>query len=425
MGQVAEQKKEETKRTRRGNGEGSITKRKSDGLWQSSITIGINPKTGDPQRKFFYGKERKDVAKKLNIALVDLANNNLSDSKNLTTGNWLEIWLETYGKINLKPRTYESYESFIRLHIKPDLGKIKLKDLKSRDVQKLYNNKFKNGRTDKKGGLGVRSVERIHTVLNLALNQAVAEKYIPTNPTKGAKLPKKDNNKEARFFTLEEQEKFIAYLNEASRYDFAMLLDLGTGLRRGELLALKWIDVNWEQKTLKIRRSLGRTKDKDDLTKSTLTLDSPKTKKSNRLVPIPEPLFVKLQEYKNTQDKTKKIAGKLWKENGLIFCTDLGKPLEPRNFNRRFDSLTEKAKIVDVSPHCMRHTYATRLLESNVHIKVVQELLGHSSITMTLDLYSHVIDNVKQEAIAQLNQFLIIKEKSPSQETQEEDKEKE
>lgn len=424
MVQAAEQKKEETKRSRRGNGEGSITQRK-DGIWQAAITIGINPKTGNPQRKFFYGKERKDVAKKLNQALVDLENNNISDSKNLTTENWLDVWLETYGKINLKPRTYESYEAFIRLHIKPDLGKIKLKDLKQRNVQKLYNDKFKNGRTDKTGGLGVRSVERIHTVLNLALNQAVAEKYIPTNPAKGTKLPKRDNNKEARYFTVEEQKKFIAILSDSSKYDFAMLLDLGTGLRRGEILALKWIDVNWEQKTLKVRRSLGRTKDKDDLTKSTLSLDSPKTKKSNRLVPIPEPLFVKLQEYKNNQDKTKKTAGDLWNDNGLIFCTDLGKPLEPRNFNRRFDSIVKKAEIEDVSLHCLRHTYATRLLESNVHPKVVQELLGHSSITMTLDLYSHVIDNVKQEAISLLNQFLVRKEISSPQVSQEEDEEKE
>jgi len=414
MAQVAEQKKEERKRTRRGNGEGSITQRKSDGLWQAAITIGVNPKTGDPLRKFFYGKERKDVAKKLNQALIDFQNNNLTDSKNLTLGNWCDIWLETYGKINLKPRTYESYEAFIRLHIKPAIGHMKLKDLKPRNIQKLYNEKFKNGRTDKKGGLGVRSVERIHTVLNLALNQAVAEKYIPTNPAKGTKLPKRDN-KEARFFTVEEQKTFISLLTDNSKYDFAILLDLGTGLRRGEILALKWIDIDWEQKTLKVRRSLSRTKDKDDLTKSTLTLDTPKTKKSNRLVPIPEPLFERLKEYRTKQDKTKKIAGKLWNENGLIFCTDLGKPLEPRNFNRRFDSLIQKAGIHDISVHCLRHTYATRLLESNVHPKVVQELLGHSSITMTLDLYSHVVDNVKQEAICQLNQFLVVKEKSPSQ----------
>ncbi len=417
MTAVLENKKEEKgkKRTRRGNGEGSITQRKSDNLWQAAITIGINPKTGVPQRKFFYGKERKDVANKLNAALVDLANNNITDSKNLTTGNWLDIWLETYGKINLKPRTYESYESFIRLHIKPDVGKIKLKDLKQRDVQKLYNDKFKNGRTDKKGGLGVRSVERIHTVLNLALNQAVVEKYIPTNPAKGTKLPKRDNNKEARCFTLEEQERFIANLSEVSKYDFAMLLDLGTGLRRGEILALKWIDVDWVQKTLRVRRSLGRTKDKNDLTKSALTLDSPKTKKSNRIVPIPEPLYVRLQEYKINQDKTKKIAGKLWIDNGLIFSTDLGKPLEPRNFNRRFDSIIGKAKIAEASLHCLRHTYATRLLEQNVNMKIVQELLGHSSIGVTLNIYSHIVGNVKQEAISQLNQFLVVKEKSPSQ----------
>lgn len=410
-------KTKKKKRGRRSNGEGTIVKR-SDGRYQASATI-------NGKRKYYYDTDYQRLQEKLREVLYNYQKNIVTDAKNLTVGQWLDIWLEDYC-IHFKPKTYNSYKDFIRLHIKPELENKKLEKLTSSDLQKLYNSKFKNGRVDGQGGLKPRSVERIHTIIHSALEQAVADNLISKNVSKNTKLPAREIH-EARYFTIEEQKNFISNLNiDGSKYDVALLLDLGTGLRKGELLALTWKNIDFKKKQIKVKNNLVRTKDRNGI--SGLYIQSPKTKKSIRVVPIPSYLNDLLITYKEKQKEAKIKADILYQDNDLVFCTNLGKPLEPRNFNRRFSEIIKKAGIKNATVHSLRHTYATRLLENNTHPKIVQELLGHSSITTTMNTYSHVINELKHMSTDSLNEMLIIdkldltKEKSSSQDTQEEDK---
>ena len=223
------------KKKERGNGEGSVYQR-PDGRWVAMITTGINPATGKPKRKAFYGKTRPEVVKKMNEALVDLEKGTYIEPATITLEKWLNDWLEGR-KPHLAENTFNDYEKFIRVHINPTLGKVKLKNLKTREIQKLLNDKFQNGRADGKGGLSPRSVKYIYQTLNASLRQAVKERVIPFNPAEHCELPRQQK-KEMRVFTMDELARFLKTAQEISPHFTAFYLDIGSGLRRGELLGL-------------------------------------------------------------------------------------------------------------------------------------------------------------------------------------------
>ena len=212
--------------------------------------------------------------------------------------------------------------------------------------------------------------------------------------------------KDIRVLTLIEQSKFLSTV-AGDRLSAAFILDLSTGLRQGELLALKWGDINFEENYIRVRRTIIRTNifNKDKESTSQLIFQDPKTKAGKRFVPYPDNISNVLSEHKHRQISEKIKAGSLYEDNDFVFCTELGKPIEPRNFTRKFYKLAKKAGLQDINLHALRHTYATRLLEMNEHPKVVQELLGHSSITVTLDIYSHVMPEIKKSAANKLNKL--------------------
>lgn len=389
---------------KRSNGEGSIIKRK-DGTWSAYLSNVFDPSTGKFKRKYFYAKTQKEVLAKLEEARNKQKNGGVIDPIKITLGEFLDLWLTEFKKPILRPSTYESYEYIIRLHIKPSLGNILLRDLKPEQIQSYYNQKAKTGRVDKstRPDLSPRTIRYIHTILKQALEQAVKNEYVDKNVACLTSVPPK-KKKEVRVLTLEEQKAFLNAL-DGIRLSAAFKLALASGVRLGELLALKWEHVDLQEGSIKITQSLRRIKtfDENAPTKTSIIFQDPKTESGKRHIPIPSSVISDLKIHKRKQNEEKLLLGEAYLDNDLVFCTELGKALEPRNFTRLFYSITKKANLKGVNFHALRHTYATRLLEANEHPKVVQELLGHSSITMTLDIYSHVMPEVKKAAAQKIN----------------------
>jgi integrase len=371
---------------KRGNGEGSISKRK-DGTWCAVITVGRKP-DGKLKQKFFYGKTRQEVAEKLNKALNELRQGTFVEATAVTVESWLKTWLEEYKRPKVRLTTFESYRIMAESHIIPAVGHIKLKDLRPEHLQHLYNEKLKTG-------LSPRTVRYIHLVIHSALKQAVKNQLVARNVSEATELPA-DNKKEARALTMEEMDRFLNAL-ESDRLKAAFITLLGTGLRRGELLALKWDNVNLKEGTIAVKENLAW------IAKKGFVFQPPKTEKSKRVVPLPDDVLAELKKHKARQAEEKLKLGESYQDNGLVFCTEIGTPIIPRNFERKFKLLLKKADLTGIKLHSLRHTYATRLLELGENLKVVQELLGHSRISVTADIYSHVSPELKRGAAAKLN----------------------
>jgi len=394
----------------RGNGEGCISQRK-DGTWCAVVTVGWK-ENGKPKQKFFYGKTREEVNQKLIKTLSEIQQGTFVEPAKITVGKWLDTWLKEYARPHIRPSTWQNYEMVIRVHINPAIGGFQLKQLQPAYLQKMYNDLREHGRVDKQGGLSPRTVRIIHTVMHASLKQALKEGLVARNVAEATTLPRQQK-KELRVLTLEEEQRFMNSVAN-DRLGAAFLLDLATGMRLGELLALRWQDVNLKEGVIRVRQALSRVKVPDGPTKTALIFQEPKTAKGKRSIPLPEWATAALKAQKARQAQDKLLMGQDYQDNALVFATEEGKPIEPRNFTRTFYQLRKKARLPEnVNFHALRHTYATRLLEANEHPKVVQELLGHSQISMTLDTYSHVLPELKQSAAAKLNN-LWPKEKIPS-----------
>ncbi len=364
---------------KRANGEGTIRQRK-DGRWEGLYTVNY-------KRKSVYGKTQEEVRKKLNKILNDIDNNIYIEDSKITVGEWLHTWLYDYKKDTVKQKTFEGYETLIRVHLIPAFSKIPLKRLTVDHVQKLISAKIKEG-------LSSRTIRYMNTLLHGALRQAVNNGLLVRNVSEAVVLPERQQ-KERKFLTADEQNKLIESLKEEQQ-GFILLFALSTGLRRGELLALRWSNYDIEKGYISIKENLSRLKGEDG--KSHLTFTTPKTDSSKRTIPILPDIAKMLNSHRHTQMLNRLKAGQLWENNDLIFCTDFGKPIEPRNLRRVLERACERADIQSINIHALRHAFATRALENGIPLKVVSDILGHSSISMTADIYSHVsIETMENE----------------------------
>lgn len=382
---------------KRANGEGCITK-KSGGYWEARIII-KNPMTGERELKTHCRKTQAEVRAWLEDIKAKVAFGKYTPDSSITVGEWVSIWLAEYAKPKVRTTTWESYESTVRNHIIPDLGKILLRDLSPDMVQRLYNRKMEGGRTDGKGGLSSTSVGYIHAVLSGALKRAMRNGIVSRNVTELIDKPRKVR-KEILPLTLDELRRFIVYI-KGTNYYAAFLLECYTGLRRGELLALRWKDIDFDNRCLAVRQGLVRTK-------QGLSFNRPKTDASRRSIPLNDNIVAELKSHRVRQAEERLAMGSAYESKDLIFCNHTGKPLDPRSFTKNFQGLLEKAGLPKVRFHDMRHTHATLLIKMGENPKVVQERLGHSTTRMTLDTYSHVLPGMQEEATKRLTDALNI-----------------
>jgi integrase len=376
---------------KRGNGEGSIypVKDKNGRVKGYRGSYWVHTAEG-PKRRYISGKKREDVRDKLAKALSDRADGLVFDAGALTVGEYLDRWLGDV-KDTVRKSTHEGYEYAIGPHIKPALGRIKLKDLNPAQIRWFYRERLDSG-------LAPATVHKMHVVLHKALKAAVADGLIPRNAAAGLKLPR--ITREEIDPLTEEQSRRLLESVRGDRLEALYVLALNTGMRQGELLALKWDDVDLERGILRVRRTLTHA-DK------AFVLGEPKTKNSRRTIRLTTGALDALRAHLSRQLREMEQMGSLYQPGGLIFATQSGTIINPSNLrNRSFKPLLKHAGLPEIRFHDLRHTCATLLLGRDVNAKVVSEMLGHSSISITLDIYSHLLPDMQEKAAKALEEAL-------------------
>ena len=376
---------------RRANGEGNIRKR-SDGRWEGRYTAGRDPETGKTVYKNVLGKTQAEVKAKLKQAIQENTEVDTLKAAQYTVGQWMDIWFENYAKIKVRPTSHQTYRGYIDNHIKPNIGKIQLNKLTTLELQKLYKKLLSRGRVDRieaKGqpkGLSPKTVRNIHQVISSAMDFAKAQKLIAVNPTDGCALPKLEH-REMKTLPVEQLASFLREAKESGVFEM-YYIELATGLRRGELLGLKWEDLNLEQCTLRVQRQVSRINGE--------VVEAPlKTKNSYRTISLGEDAVGILK-------KQKKKCG----DSEYVFPSPTGGPISPDSVIQMLHRVLKRAGLPKVRFHDLRHTFATVALQNGVDIKTVSGMLGHYSAGFTLDTYAHVTTAAQREAAKTMGNIL-------------------
>lgn len=359
-------------------------------------------------RKEFYGKSKKEAEDKRDEYLNGIKSGLNIDFKDTCLGELMHLWLFEVVRVSdkVKASSFERYETIYRLYIKDsDIYGLNLSALKSIQIQRYYNKLYKNG---KKSTL----IKNINKLLRTFFNYAIDEGYILKNPCSGKRIvipgEKDIEDKEVEVFNDGEIRTLKKYL-EKHRLKALFLLALGTGLRQGELLALKWSDIDLDNKELRVERSIRQLNiiNADETKEYKTITQTPKSKSSIRTVPIPSSLIQVLKDHKTQQKLEKVKAGPSYEDNKYVFATELGKNIDARNLQRSYKRLLMRANIPYRKFHALRHTYATKLFEAGVPLKTVQMLLGHSDISVTANIYTHVMPKEKTQAVERLNNLFL------------------
>jgi integrase len=324
------------------------------------------------------------------VALREQQQGLLLSGPQQTVEQFLAPWLEGR-KGAIRIRTYERYEELVRLHILPVLGHHPLQKLTPQHIQAFYTKKLNEG-------LSPTTVNVLHALLHKALDDAVRLGTVARNPSDAASAPARAHY-EIQPFSMEQAQQFLAAAQRHSM-EALFVLAITTGMRRGEILALKWQDIQFEHSMLQVRRIFTRQPG------SRYIEAQPKTEKSRRSILLAAIVIALLKQHRTRQLEARLKAGSEWQERDLVFCTSLGTPLNPNKVVDRFKTLLKKGGLPAIRFHDLRHSAATILLSMEVHPKVVQELLGHNQISMTMDIYSHVLPTMQKDAVSKLNKAL-------------------
>ncbi len=393
---------------RRSNGEGCIYKDTRSGKWKGKFEIGYDAK-GNRKFKSCTGNSEREVR----LLLKDLMQKHHAgidvSSKSIKVGEYFDKWFYNNVIYDLRESTSQSYEMIIRRHIKPFLGDIAFANLSSDDIKEFYRFLYDNGKLNGKGGLSSKTVENIHLVISSCINYALKKGELIRNPLLTVKL-KREGKKEVEVFTREEQKKII---NECPNhyYGMAIKFDFYTGLRAGELLGLTWDCVDFYKNTIRINKQVQRNKNfsRNAQTKTVLGfVYNTKTETSNRVIKVMQPLMNDLAEYKLRQDTIKRKLGQdYYAKLNLVFPRQDGYFTDTGTFLDAFSRIQNKLEIKHRNVHAMRHTFATRALESGMKPIVVSRLLGHASIQITMDIYGHVIPDFAEQELEKMEEIYV------------------
>lgn len=385
---------------KRGQNEGSIYKRK-DGRWAGAITLGYRP-NGKRNRKPFYGATQKEVREKLTKAKRDVQQGLPLPAERLTVGQFLSQWLLDTAKARVRARTYAGYKHHVEKHLVPELGRIRLHELSPQHVQRLLNDKARK--------LAPRTIARIRATLRTALTHAMKWNLVGRNVAKLVDVPKPGRTK-IRFLTPEQAQELLKAA-AGSRLGPVFSVAMAVGLRLGEALGLSWNDVDLDGKQLRVRQTLQRLPKADGEDHGRLVLGSPKSETSRRTVSLPDVAVEILKRHRIRQKVERLKAGGDWQDLNMVFTSTIGTYVDERNLRREFVAIRKVAGIPHMRIHDLRHTFASLLLAQKVPAKVVQEMLGHSQITLTLDTYSHLIPGLQEDAARKLNAVLAPEDSS-------------
>jgi integrase len=367
-------------------------KSRSSGSYRIRYSLGRDPVSG--KRRFGTATvrgTRKDAERELTRLLRTTDTGERVDPSRMTVGQWLDLWLDTI-RAEVSQKTHESYAEIVRCYLKPALGSARLDKLAPSQIQKAYNSWT---RQDGKP-LSPRTHRYIHVILKSSLARAVEQQSLARNPADifSTRLPKVER-KELTTLTVEQSAHLLESIKEAHIY-WPVLLALTTGMRRGEILALRWKNVELDRGTLRVMESLEQTK-------AGLRFKAPKTNRT-RAIALPAFVIDELRHLKRVQAETLLRLGIRQSGETLVCCREDGEPKQPGSVTGEFARLTRKVKdLPRVRFHDLRHSHATQLLADGVHPKIAQERLGHSTITTTMDLYSHVTDTMQADAAARLD----------------------
>ena len=377
---------------KRANGDGSIRKRK-DGRWEGRYVVGHDPITGKMISRNVLGKTQAEVKEKLRTAIENSKRLDYTQTGKYTVGQWMDEWFEAYAKVKVRPSSHQTYKGYIENHIKPNIGDIPIEKLTSLQLQKFYRLLLTEGRVPRiesekqPKGLSAKTVRNINQVISSAMDMAVRHKLILSNPTEGCELPKVEH-REMKTLPAEQLGAFLREAKESGVYEL-YYLDLATGLRRGELLGLKWEDVDLQNGIIHVRRQVARV----DGEVKELPL---KTKNSYRNISISQDAVAMLTEME------------AHRSSDYVFPSSTGGPISPDSVNNMLHRVLKRAGLPSIRFHDLRHTFATLALQNGVDIKTVSGMLGHFSAGFTLDTYAHVTTSAQKEAARTMGNVLAV-----------------
>ena len=382
------------------NGEGSIRKR-NDGLYEIRVSVGKEANCGSCKRISKYARTEEEAVRLLHELqyLKEQSPNYLND---MTLGEWMDICLEVYLKNTLKQSTYNSYVCYIEKHLKPVLGDVKLSELNPRMLQLFYNHKLEAE------GLSRKTIVNINLFLHRVLSFAVGEGYIHSNPAESLNLSR-GQKPEIEVLTRDEQAALIRG-SYGHRYGVFIRLTLFTGIRLGELLGLKWEDVDFSGSMIHIRRTLSRLNkmkrpDNPDENTTEIVIGTPKSQNSVRSIPVIPGMMQELIGWRNVQERDRENTGELYMASGMVVTNELGRYIEPRTFRDYYEQILAISGLKHYTFHALRHTFATRAMEQGMDSKTLSMILGHYSVSFTMDTYTHVQDKHKIEAMSLMDEL--------------------
>ena len=377
---------------KRANGDGSIRKRK-DGRWEGRYVVGHDPITGKMISRNVLGKTQAQVKEKLRTAIENSKRLDYTQTGKYTVGQWMDEWFEAYAKVKVRPSSHQTYKGYIENHIKTNIGDIPIEKLTSLQLQKFYRLLLTEGRIPRiesekqPKGLSAKTVRNINQVISSAMDMAVRHKLILSNPTEGCELPKVEH-REMKTLPAEQLGAFLREAKESGVYEL-YYMDLATGLRRGELLGLKWEDIDLQNGIIHVRRQVARV----DGEVKELPL---KTKNSYRNISISQDAVAMLTEME------------AHRSSDYVFPSSTGGLISPDSVNNMLHRVLKRAGLPSIRFHDLRHTFATLALQNGVDIKTVSGMLGHADPGFTLDTYAHVTTSAQKEAARTMGNVLAV-----------------
>ncbi len=372
-----------SEQNRHPKGEGSVFQRK-DGRWIAQVTL------EDGRQKQLYARSEKEAWGKLHEAMREVEQGTILPDRDQRLSQYLDHWLEQIERPTLKVGSYKRYRSILDNHLIPALGHLQMRKLRVEHLDRFYAKKQADG-------LAPKTIHLMHNVLHQALETAVKRHYISRNVCDDAVLPRIPR-REIHPLSKEQAGRLLQ-VAKGHRLETLIALAITTGMRRGELLALTWDDIDLAEGRVQIRRTVNRYG-----ADVGYVVSEPKTTKGRRSIVLPSFVRDLLQQHLLRQKEIKAQAGEMWQENGLVFASNIGTFFHPNRLLEEFNQLLAEAGLPHLRFHDLRHSAATILLSMGVHPKIVQEILGHSDISMTLDTYSHVLPTLQHEAMAKIDQ---------------------